>query len=751
MLKTKKYLTLFAVSLLTLPSCDTNDSLSAGFDGQGKAPIELMAGVIGENTTGTPAKTRNVVTTDNPYGHSAQSFGSGTSLYMVIKSDNGTTSPLYTRTIGYAQEVTADPANSTLVKFTTAYTRFWEDSQSPARDSKLSVYSACVPGYYLEGSVYSGITPNGTVDGTTWSVGGSTTYSNTWSTDLSSTTIAWPLRSALVGSQTTAFLQNQDICFSNNVSNHTSDERLAFNTTTNKFTSGRMVFHHALTKVTFMIKKGTGFETGDAFAFTNASENIVLKGFNTTGTFNISTGEFESIGTTSDITNWADTKYLATTEDQANYNHILTCMLLPGSALTSTATNEVYFTIDNNKYHIKKSELAAALNDKTLTNTSLNALAEGSTMRPGVHYVFTMTVSKKKIDKLTASVVPWEVVEADEITPTNARITVSLLDNRTHQNGSASFNLYRKASDAETIKDDFVDYTWTTGYVGNKATLTENSTGSGVYTAIVAASNPATPWYWPDNKTYYHFRAVMPLNHTVTTDAENGDYISLTGAIAPFTDVCWGAPFKTTIGTLTYSTTYGFDNTSGESHQIYQAIGPTSETITLQIFHMMSDVTIRLTTTTDANQVDLTGATVKLTPLYSAGRVRMGDGLILTTGSAGDVTGTVVDVDGQSYKQWKYGFVPQSLTGVVLTITTADNNQYIVHMKDMIASVSNTLVTNPYTETSSGSGKYTINYWYPNYKYTYTFKLKKTGIETLSATIADWETVSADNQEIQIQ
>ena len=123
----------------------------------------------------------------------------------------------------------------------------------------------------------------------------------------------------------------------------------------------------------------------------------------------------------------------------------------------------------------------------------------------------------------------------------------------------------------------------------------------------------------------------------------------------------------------------------------------------------------------------------------------MGDGLILTTGSAGDVTGTVVDVDGQSYKQWKYGFVPQSLTGVVLTITTSDNNQYIVHMKDMIASVSNTLVTNPYTETSSGSGQYTINYWDPNYKYTYTFKLKKTGIETLSATIADWETVSADN------
>lgn len=748
MLKTKKYLTLFAVSLLTLPSCDTNDSLSAGFDGQGKAPIELMAGVIGENTTGTPAKTRNVVTTDNPYGHSAQSFGSGTSLYMVIKSDNGTTSPLYTRTIGYAQEVTADPANSTLVKFTTAYTRFWEDSQSPARDSKLSVYSACVPGYYLEGSVYSGISPNGTVDGTTWSVGGSTTYSNTWSTDLSSTTIAWPLRSALVGSQTTAFLQNQDICFSNNVSNHTSDERLAFNTTTNKFTSGRMVFHHALTKVTFMIKKGDGFGT-DPFAFANpTSENIILKGFNSSGTLDISSGDFSSVGT-ADISLLADTRTDA--DVTAGYSHVLTCLMLPGSALTSTAKNEVYFTIDNNKYHITKNQLATALSGKTVGTNSTTALTTDSKMRPGVHYIFTLTVSKKGIDKLSASVVDWETTTADEITPTNARITVSLLD-RTHlTDANPDFNLYRKASVAESIRDDFVDYTWTTGYVGNKATLTENSTGSGVYTAIVAASNPATPWYWPDNKTYYHFRAVMPLDHTVTTDAENGDYISLTGAIAPFNDVCWGAPFKTTTGTLTYSTTYGFDNTSGESHQIYQAIGPTSGTITLQIFHMMSDVTIRLTTTTDANQVDLTGATVKLTPLYSAGRVRMGDGLILTTGSAGDVTGTVVDVDGQSYKQWKYGFVPQSLEGVVLTITTADNNQYIVHMKDMIASVSNTLVTNPYAETSSGSGKYTINYWYPNYKYTYTFKLKKTGIETLSATIADWETVSADNQEIQIQ
>lgn len=757
MLKTKKYLTLFAVSLLTLPSCDTNDSLSAGFDGQGKAPIELMAGVIGENTTGTPAKTRNVVTTDNPYGHSAQSFGSGTSLYMVIKSDNGTTSPLYTRTIGYAQEVTADPANSTLVKFTTAYTRFWEDSQSPARDSKLSVYSACVPGYYLAGSVYSGISPNGTVDGTTWSVGGSTTYSNTWSTDLSSTTIAWPLRSALVGSQTTAFLQNQDICFSNNVSNHTSDERLAFNTTTNKFTSGRMVFHHALTKVTFMIKKGTGFETGDAFAFTNASENIVLKGFNTTGTFNISTGEFESIGTTSDITNWADTKSLATTEDQANYNHILTCMLLPGTALTGTETDKVYFVIDENKYHITKSQLATALASIKLSNGSTPALADGLKMRPGVHYTFTMTVSKKGIDKLSAAIVDWEDVTASTA-PSNARITVSLIADGDKLTGEPAFDLYRLADVSQTINDNYESYSWKTGY--EKAVLSSSETGE--YTAT---DNSSTPWYWPNNKTFYHFRTIKPTttdSWKVNLDDTNGDYITLTGGhyIADnnggnYKDVCWGAPFYATENKLAYSTTLGFDN-SGSSHQISKAIGPTTGTIIMKMFHMMSDVTITLTTPVEGDadysaRVDLTNAKIELSNIYSTGKVLMGNGLVQTTGSSVTVSNQVDATPTYFVPTWRYGFVPQSLESVVLTITTSDNNQYIVHMKDMIASVSNTLVTNPYTETSSGSGKYTINYWYPNYKYTYTFKLKKTGIETLSATIADWETVSADNQEIQIQ
>lgn len=715
MLKKKKYLTLLAVSLLTLSACDSNESLSAGPNNQGKTPIELTVGIVGENPSDIHAQTRTVITKDSPYGTAATAFGANTSLYMVIKGDNADASASkYTRSIG-----TVSTGNQA-VSFADAYERYWEDSYS--RASKLSVYSACVPG-----------------TNTALTIGGSNEYSPSsydWSTTAITPTIAWPLNSGSSASQDATFLTAQDLCFSNNVSSYTStDNRMVFNSTTKKFEARQMIFHHALTKVTFKIAKGDGFASAP-FAFANpTTENIVMKGFNSSGTLDISTGEFSSINTT-------DISHLAEGTAETGFAYVLTCIMLPGSALTNTQTDQIYFTIDNNKYHITKKQLADALSGKTVGTNSTSALADGSTMRPGVHYVFTMTVSKKKIDRLTASVVPWETVNANEMTPTNARITISLLDNGSHVTGAANFDLYRLANTSSSISDDYVSYDWVTGYTSanNKAKLEEN-TGGGVYTAKDATDNKV--WYWPDNKTFYHFRTIMPENHPVTQD-NSGDYITLTGA-SNYTDVCWGAPFNTATGKLTYSTSTGFDNTSGASHQIYKAIGATTGTIILTMFHMMSDVTIQLTTTDDNDAVTLTGATMSLT-VSNTGTVRMGDGLVTPSGSVA-VNGTV-----DSDKKWHYGFVPQSLEGVVLTITTADNNRYFVTLANVVAnaaSVSNNLIANPYSTDTNG--KYIIDRWYPIYKYTYTFLLKKSGVEKISATIANWETVTAEQETVVIE
>lgn len=740
-IKNKIFLAPFAAAcLLTLSACTADDQLPVHDSPMDKTSIELTVGIVGDNLHATRSVTRSVVTTDRPYAQDAKAFAENTSLYMVMKSDNEAGDKhRYTRTVGTVTGMAIGEENA--VSFGDN-SRFWEDADpdgGTARTTKLSVYSACVPG-----------------KATALSIGGSTTYSNnSWSTAAATTTIAWPMFSTSVADQSTDFMAAQDLCFSNNVSDLGTDNRVYFNE--GRFISRKMIFYHALTWVTFRIKKGEGFEVGDAFAFTNANENIVLKGFNTSGTFDIINGEFKTsdpaIGT-ADITKMAVSTNV--TIAATTYPYVLDCLMLPGSNLNDNTRDLIYFTIDNNLYHLTKKQLMDALGTEKLsdnTTPALEAVSDERRMRPGVHYIFTLTVGKKKMDNLTAAVVPWETASADETTPSNARISVTLLDNGTKKAGTADFDLYRKSSGSPTIDDDFENYNWATGYVGNKATLT----GTGTYVA--------TGWYWPDNKTFYHFRAVQPVDHAVTTDGEDGDYLTLNRA-ASYTDVCWGAPFYALdvdhLSTplhdtkLTYSLTTGFDNEQDhgeptESHQISKAIGATSDPINMEMFHAMSDVTIQLTTpqSGDADydaRVSLSGATIKLTNTYPTGKVLMGNGLVTPTGDVSDVNATV----NASYKVEHYGFVPQSLADVVLTITTTDHNQYVVDMKDVLATtVGNNLIANPYT--ANGSGKYPIDYWYPNYKYTYTFKLKKTGVELITATLADWEAVTAGNDDVRIK
>ena len=671
MLKTtEKYAALSALCVLTILSACRRDEVAVA----GKSPIEMTAGIAGEG----PAVTKVYM----PSGPSAEALIHGTSLYMVMKSEKDDADALYSRTIGYAQE--PDSQTSNTVKFASQFGRFWEDSHS--RNSQLSVYSACVPAYYLEASVYEGVTPNGTADATTWTVNGSDEYDNKWVAGSDATLIAWPLRSASAANQADDFVPSQDLCYSNNVS---GSDRVVFDETLRKFGSGHLEFYHAMTKITFRIRKGEGFQTDDPFKFTNAHENIVMKDVNVAGTFDVSMGSFDSTTIST-----GTVREFGVDDSDATYDYILNALLVPGTDLDDDDNTKIEFTIDNNLYHLSKKQLMDALYGRYLSNGWTYCLDEGK-MLPGVHYVFDMTVGKKKMDSFTASVMPWESVTADETTPTNARIVVSLLSNGVPQTGTPStFDLYRAANVSPTIDDDYESYDWKTGYVGNKADL--NEINAGEYEAI--------EWYWPDNKTFYHFRAVM--NSTVTEDTTDGDYLPLTGGKTLSPDVCWGAPINDADG------------------KISKAIGPTQSTIALTLYHMMSDVTITLTTTDGTDKVTIEDAVMELTPVYPAGKARMGSGLVDPDGTAGTVTNA--DNAITSSVAWQYYFVPQSLEDVILTITTTDNDQYKVSMKDVTV------------------GTEKIGSWQPGTIYSYTFKLTKTGIKQMSATLADWKTVTAD-------
>ena len=734
--KANKYIALSAVCMLTISACSTDEGLSA-FDDQDKTPIELSAGVVGESPATQRAATRAMVTSG-----SGSPFAKTTSVYMVLKSENrdNTSAPaFFTRTIGYLEG-----SSSNAIKYANGFNRYWEDSYS--RNSQVSAYAACVPGYYLEASV------SGTVDGNNgadiWSDGSSEFYKNEWAASYGTTTLAWPLSGVSVSDQSGDFVNSQDLCFSNNVSDLGSeDKRLKF--VDKKFTQGNLVFNHALTRITFKIKRGDGFTDKDDFAFTESDNNIVLTGFNTSGTFDFKEGEFQGAMGTETINK------LAVSEDNRTANgefaYVLDGIMLPGTNLNDETAGSISFTIDDNLYQLSKKKLLTALDGKKTSVSNTSALDDNNQMRPGVHYVFTMTVGKKKVSSFSASVVEWESVTTEVTKPTNARITMMLLENGIKKTGEAKFDLYRSENKntSLTIDDNFASYAWTTGYTlaNCKAALVEGS--SGIYQAK-DATDKTTDWYWPDNKTFYHFRAVYPQSSTVEVGTD-GDYLTLTaGFDDTYTDVCWGAPFAATNSKLNYGyASKGFDGKDdATTHQLFKAIGPTEQAINMIMFHMMSEVTINLTTTDGTDKVDLTNAKMQLSNIYFNGKVLMGNGLVVPTGAADVITNKTATA-GKYQTPWTYGFIPQSLENVVLTITTADNNLYIVDMKDVLATtVEYNIIANPYKQSSD---KYIINRWLPNYKYNYTFKLSKAGITQISASLANWEKVEAGDDNVQIK
>ena len=730
----------YILSLLVFVACsdDATTDIATG----DKTPIELSVGGMDDG-----ASTRAVITDGT--GKTLVAMSEGTGIRISMKSEYNMTSASeswafqgaqatkYCTTWGTAQ-TTSD--NKAPINFGSNI-RYWDDAH--ARSSMLSLWGLAVPGKATSEWTWKATS------------GGTEVVDNmSWGTTTTPTQIYW----AVSDNQNEESMAKEDLCFSNNLANNpASDKRLKFNNTmTKKFDTGKMIFYHALTQFTIKIKCGDGFNgDGTDFQFTNkptatATNSFALNGFYGKGIFNVKAGEFQTPEGSS-----ISSIYLQSTtpkkKGQGDY-YVLSAYVLPGTDLLSTSVSDAFsFTIDHNNYKISMQDLYDAISAHN--SGSLNTvLGEGTKLLAGVNYVFTFTVEKTKISGITAQIQEWGEVKADNITPSNARINLKLEERGTPVTENVDF--YRALDpDNTAITDTYIGYNWSTGY------LTDGKATASYSGSQWTISN----WYWPNNTAFYHFRAVgdgsstSPEPPTPQTDATYGDYFALTAAESPYKDYTWGAPFldqqeDESPGSFkwSYGTQNGFDGTASDQHQIYHGIGPTNSVIKILMFHMMSDVTIHIRTTSGEDKVTLDDGTNKTTAvlknLYTTGKVLMGNGLVQTTGSFGEVT---VNLSGTDVLSWNnYGAIPQDLSNVVLEITTPDKNLYKVVMKDVISTSytnsNNSNIQNPYS-----AGK--INYWYPGFKYEYTFTLSKKKIENITATILDWETVTAGDDNVQIQ
>ena len=620
-------------------------------------------------------------------------------------------------------------------------------------------------------------------------------------------TIAYSVSTA----QTTATQADEDLLFSNNISSAGTGGRYYYDyssgddswtlhstmgngrmqwtpktapKTGGKFDRGHLIFKRALSLLEIHLTEGTDFgntvstdfkwtKNGAVVTNDDASlvQNITLNFFQT-GTFDVSTGEWSAQGG-SPITQSVVTTEAAgpITKYQAE------AYVVPGNTLYESEDKFIEFEIDYGKYFVTGKEIANAIRAYATANST--SYTGFTTTEPGKRYIINLAVKKKRVEQITASVVDWDDVRSNDIDADNTYPTFTFEDRRADERGSRledaaggnQFNIYRAA---HTEASDYITSTtqkfwdWQTGYGNTPATKTWNST----------KNEWKTEWYWPDNKTAYHFRAAGISGHTgtaptmtISTDTDPDpdiDYFSIgSGATAGgggYEDYIWGAPFSQTVvgngASVHYNTTTGFDyeqnhGKANETHQILPAIAAMNEQINMVMFHVTSQITVNITTTTTADKVTLkngaTNTVVEIIGAYNQGRVQMGNGLVTPMGSTADMTlttGTFNDNGdaADTFNGFSYGVVPQSLAGVKLCITTPDGNKYNVPLESVTATVTNTDIYNPYGDTAD-----VINAWYPGFKYTYNITLKKKAIENITASVVDWETVTGNNIDVDLE
>lgn len=714
-----------------------------------KTPIELSVG--GVDGAVESSSTRAVITDGN--NKSLVNFDAITNIYFIMKSEydennvdyQGSHDPKYTVARGKVN------ANDNKIQFEGVNQRYWDDAH--ARSSKITMWAyaqkrdAAYPLCKFEQENPDATDQNPLQKykdeefNTTWAVPWKQNSTEVpWRNAFIYPAIrTWKVSGATGYAQTETSIHEQDLMFSNNLSN---DKVLKFNTNTRKFPTGddsKMIFYHALSKITVRIIADNSFTaTSQSNDFKFTSGNVKLSGFNTSGIFHIQNGQFEYIHDHADIASM----YLKTTSPgpSPNVYYTLEALVIPNVYGNATGLTDAFsklgkesdavsmeFTIDNSNYKLKQKDLFKAIKDKTENNIASDATE--IKLEAGKNYVFTFVVGKTKIEHLTATVAQWEEVVANEYTP--------IIDvNQTYGEADATqlnktYTLLRSTTKAGSYGNGSCSD-------GNSAKMEYNTTDN-KYKAM------APQLYWPDHKTHYFFRGVYP---EVKTSAQAGyPTIDTEGKTISVTNCAYTtgkSPSDLMIG-IPRNADGSFDETckvDGTGHKSSNAEGicATSGNINLNFRYTMSQVEVRLktnTTTGATDAVNIATAKVEVINGCNGGAIKLEDSSVASR-TTGDFTIGMTTTDTET--KGNSSVIPQSLTNgsnnlrFKITIykegsTTEEiDDIYYADIKDIKVKVG---TADPATITSWEAGKH----------YIYTLDLRKTEIK-VSATITDWVTAT---------
>ena len=770
----KNILPIALASTLLVAACSPDSITSAGKDDSEKTPIEFS---MTDNTAAAVAVNGNTRA-----GFTAET---GIVMQMVATDNSSSTNPQTTKTTkttAKAAAAAAETVQYSSVTFESGNIRYWDDAYG--RNTKLSIYAVAVPNKTIgDNSPLS-------------KLGGEAEDANSWGTS-SSNSLSWTLTTD--NAITTEKLAEQDLVYSNNIQETQTDYnkvngvyrydftknsypdysatgltagqmQFALKTTDvtdgpGKFDKGNLNFVHALSRVTIKVKYGTNSGFGDNDKISDAT--LISQPYK--GTFDVKTGTFSAFAD-GDKSNVVMATGSLSEDGVKGY---FQGQVLPGSEITKESTsNFLSFKIRDNVYYVTQGSVYTALateaNKSSLNYKTNDGSKDENTivMTQGQNYVLTITVSKTGINNLTATLADWTAIEG-KYDRDNAYLTFDFAN----YGGTTSnnFDLYRLAddyTDPQTSAPTEKHYNWLTGYSNGKANSVTSTTTDSKTTFSV--SN----WYWDSNKAFYHFRMVGkgsdgstgPTINTEGNDSDKKDYFEIKSDTSDG-NYRWGAPMASgTDKKLTYDKDKkGFDGTSTTegAHDISEAIGATQSTIHFTEVNTLAKIVVKLTTSEGADKVTFkdgeTKTKVELEKIYTEGKVYMGNGLVKPSGNRATNSSTMTANDDAN--EFNYFVVPQALvdngetkTYVAFKITTPDGNVYYVKEKlSEIKATSNTVGTNSSNVSIGQAQNDKIDYWYPNCTYTYTFKLTKAGINTITATLVPYTEITAADTDINLE
>lgn len=753
-----------------------------------------------------------------------------------------------------AKDNTGNADSYSDVSFDNAYQRYWDDAHG--RASKLSVFAVAVANKSLSETSLAET-----------SLGGSAIWSDN-STTRPEHKITWNVSTGN-NMQTSTTIGNEDLVYSNNIQqsgkdgvywfkftnspntgdgkwmpgekaeindaktgaqthggnygesteeNNLKDGRLLFRNATDdptsvgKFDRGHLNFSHSLSRINVTLIEGTGFKNDANTDFNISSDGVQMIAMNVTGTLNVLDGSWAPTAPASD----AITK-LSASKDNANKSNIAASgQFIPGDEFRKdNTTNVMKFKIDDNDYFITEHMIWNALQTATNGSTALTAEektaagieADKITFIQGRNYKFSIVVDKKGIEALTATLVDWSNVVAQEFNIDNGHINIL-----THQsnsgtseiNNASSHRLYRLGEPVNQLYIDDEDYT---------ANAYQGVYGDEVTPSIMSGNTYwSTSWYYENNYTAYHIRslnATAASNKVLGSDSGDKSYFTIENGAQADHDYHWGAPLANATGSVTIDgvskNTYKYDETDGTDDDqmaegykalLYKGITATNKDkiINLTEFHMMANINVIVKTVNDGGKVDLGDCSdddhrtkVEILRLYDRGQVDMGIGAVTITKTNPDpatnylTTAPNVGVkstetmtppststtpadfykDGSTKletKPFTFAVVPQPLCRTAsptestpeadfigFRIKTPDNNEYYV-VKKLYDIIAETVGTSANQQSSQA-----IRYWYPNHQYNYTIIISKKKIESITCTLADWVEVKAKDIPVDLE